>query len=41
MPISGELKKIEQGVSALLNLLLGELAIVICQFEDYLRIFLA
>lgn len=41
MPMSGEAKKIEQGVCALLNLLLGELAIVICQFEDYLRIFFA
>ena len=41
MPMSGEAKKIEQGVCALLNLLLGKLAIVICQFVDYLWFFFA
>lgn len=33
MPISGELKKIEQGVCALLNLLLGELAVDIANLR--------
>ena len=41
MPMSGELKKLSKEFVPCSIYYWGELAIVICQFEDYLRIFLA